>query len=64
MRLIRGWIFKRRVRKAFKFLKLIDESLRVHPHWKRKQFWKDFIKSDKFRSYSLRHFPGVFEGKD
>ena len=51
------------MRVALGFLDKLDRALRVHPRYKRKQFWRELTDSDNFRAYALRHFPDILKGK-
>ena len=57
---VRAWKLKRDVRRAVKVLIRFDKAMSVHPHWKRKQFWRDFVRSDRLRNGFLRTLPGLF----
>lgn len=52
----RVWLFKRRLKRAFRDVRKVNILLRHLPHWKRKQFWKDFISRDSFRSVCIKNF--------
>jgi len=57
------WYRRWKLRVAIKFLDNLDKALRVHPRYKRKQFWRELSNSDNFRSYALRRFPQILKGK-
>jgi len=61
IKLYQKWLFNRRVKKAVWLLKKIDKGMKQHPRWKRKQFWKDFIKSPSFREVFYKKFPEVMK---
>jgi len=51
MRLIKNWLLKRRIEQAVKLLAKIDKTMRAlgMPRWKRKQIWREFVKSESQR---------------
>jgi len=51
MRAIKNWRLRRRIKQAVKLLAKIDATMRAlgMPRWKRKQMWRDFIKSESQR---------------
>jgi len=53
---VRVWRFKRMLRRTFRNVRKVNILLRHLPHWKRKQFWKDFISRDSFRSVCVKNF--------
>jgi len=51
MKFLKNWLLKRRIKQTLKMLEKIDRamiSLKL-PRWKRRQIWRDFIKSRKRR---------------
>ena len=51
MKFIRDWLLRRKIRQAVKLLAKIDRTMAAMgmPRWKRKQMWRDFIKSESQR---------------
>jgi hypothetical protein len=47
MKYFRRWILKRRIKRAQSLIQKIEDTLCAMkaPRWKRKQIWRDFIKS-------------------
>ena len=56
----RKWLFKRRCKKLEYFLLKIHYTTSSWPRQKKKQFWRDFIKSEKFRKDCFEFFPEAF----
>jgi len=55
------WLLKRRVKKLEYFLLKIHYSTQTWSRQKKKQFWRSFVKSDKFRQDCFEFFPEVFK---
>lgn len=57
MHLLRRWILKHRIKRAQLLIQKIEDTLCAMnaPRWKRKQIWRDFIKTESGRSaiYSI-----------
>lgn len=51
MKLIKNWLLKRRIEQAVKLLAKIDKTMKAleMPRWKRKQIWREFVKSESQR---------------
>jgi hypothetical protein len=51
-KIIRRWLIRRRVAKLRTTIRRIDMVIKRDgwPNWKRKQLWRDFIRSAEFRS--------------
>ena len=61
MKFIKRWFLKRKIRHAIKILAGIDNMMKSMkmPRWKRKQIWRDFIKSESQRMNVLNLLNGV-----
>jgi len=48
IKFIDNWLLKKRINQAITLLKKIDDLMKAlnMPRWKRKQMWRDFIKSE------------------
>lgn len=48
IKFIDNWLLKKRINQAITLLKKIDDLMKTlnMPRWKRKQIWRDFIKSE------------------
>jgi hypothetical protein len=49
------WRLKRDVATAKRIIKKIDRQLHAFPRWQRKQFWRDFQRSEEFRETMIDH---------
>jgi len=51
IKFIDKWLLRRRINQAIKLLKKIDNLMKAlnMPRWKRRQMWRDFVKSEKQR---------------
>lgn len=61
MRLFKNWLLKRRIKQAVKLLARIDNTMSAlqMPRWKRKQIWRDFIKSESQRNNVIKILNGA-----
>lgn len=57
------WYRRWKLRVAIGFLDKLDKALKVHPRYKRKQFWRELADSENFRAYALRQFPRILKGR-
>jgi len=48
MRFIKIWLLRKRIKQAKRLLEKVDKTMKAlnMPRWKRKQIWRDFIKSE------------------
>lgn len=60
MRFIKNWLLKRRIKQAIKLLAAIDNMMKSMkmPRWRRRQVWRDFIKSEAQRKEVINLFNG------
>ncbi len=61
MKFIKNWLLRRKIKQAIRVLARIDammKSMRM-PRWKRKQMWRDFIKSESQRMNVIDFLNGV-----
>ena len=61
MRLFKNWLLKRRIKQSVKLLAKIDQTMSAlkMPRWKRKQMWRDFIKSESQRENVIKILNGA-----
>jgi len=61
MRPLKNWLLKRRIKQAVKLLARIDKTMSAlqMPRWKRKQIWRDFIKSENQRENVIKILNGA-----
>ena len=52
MRRLRMWVFRRQVKRARYLIQKVEDTLCAMnvPRWKRKQIWRDFIKTEDGRA--------------
>jgi len=56
----RVWRYKRKVRAFVDFFGILDTAISHNvPRWKRRQFWRDFWKSDEFRRAMKKKLPSL-----
>jgi len=55
------WLMKRRIKQTIKILRRVDKLMVAMnmPHWKRKQIWRDFIKSQTGRNVIINFLNGT-----
>jgi len=60
MKFIKNWLIKRKIKQAIKLLVAIDNIMKSTkmPRWRRKQVWRDFIKSEAQRKEVISLFSG------
>ena len=61
IRLIHNWLLKRQIKQAIKILARVDKTMNALRmlRWKRKQIWRDLIKSEKQRMNIMNILNGV-----
>ncbi len=61
MKLIKNWLLRKQIKQAVKLLQKIDGTMKSldMPRWKRKQIWRDFIKSGKQRMNVIKILNGA-----
>lgn len=61
MRPFKNWLLKRRIKQSVKLLARIDRTMKAleMPRWKRKQMWRDFIKSESQRENVIKILNGA-----
>ena len=61
MRLFKNWLLKKRIKQTVKLLARIDQMMIAlkMPRWKRKQMWRDFIKSESQRENVINLLNGA-----
>lgn len=52
MKLYKDWLLRRQIKQSIRILQKVDKTMKVlgMPRWKRKQMWRDFIKSESQRN--------------
>jgi len=61
MKIIKNWLLRRRIKRAAELLAKIDRTMKAleMPRWKRKQMWRDFIKSESQRMNIIKILNGA-----